>query len=296
MKNKIANIISTITNPAIFCIPLFLIISAILSVTDYGFDFNKFIILESISLVFTSLFPMAIIVLWAKKLGTDKDISNRTDRFIPMIVGIISYFIGFLICYAINVNNFFTCLLLCYSVNTGIILLITIKWKISVHTTGISGPIAALIFLLGPFGAVFAVLYPILIWSRVYLKKHTIAQAVSGAVLGFFLSVFEINLFSNILNIPIGNIISLYDSILYLLAIISTPIVLGILSYIETPNNQMTFAVCEIILLVLFLMLTPWDVFVIYLLITLTSLLISLYAGDDFIWYKIITNHKFNTL
>ena len=296
MKNRIANIISSITNPAIICIPLFLIISAVLSFTDYGFDFNKFIVLECISLVFTSLLPMGIMVFWAKKLGTDKDISNRTDRYIPMIVGIISYFIGFLICYTFKVDNFFTCLLLCYSINTGVVLLITTKWKISVHTTGMSGPIAALILLLGPLGAVLAVLYPVLIWSRVYLKKHTMAQAVTGAVQGFFLAVFEMNLFLNILNIPLGNIIPLYDSILIILAIISTPVVLGILSYIKITNTQVAFTAAEIILALLFLILTPFDVFCIYLLITLTSVLISLYAGDDFIWYKIITNQPFNTL
>ena len=33
----------------------------------------------------------------AKKLKTDNDISNRQDRYIPLVVGIISYFIGFLI-------------------------------------------------------------------------------------------------------------------------------------------------------------------------------------------------------
>ena len=169
-KLKIAKTISTITNPPIVCIPLFMIICLVLSFENGLFNFNKFIVLELISLVFASILPMAIIVYWAKKLNTDGDISNRQDRFVPLVVGIISYFIGFIVSLVLGVDNFLTALLLCYSINTGVVLLITFKWKISIHTTGLSGPVGALILLLGPIGAVFGIIYPMLIWSRVILN------------------------------------------------------------------------------------------------------------------------------
>ena len=295
-KLKIAERISTFTNPPIICIPLFFIICLTLSFTAGGFDISKFIVLEVISLIFASLLPMAIILFWAKKLGTDKDISNRSDRYMPLIVGIVSYFIGFLICLIFKLDNFLTCLLLCYSINTGVVLLFTSKWKISVHTTGLSGPVAALILLLGPIGALFGLIYPVLIWSRVLLKKHTLSQAISGGVQGFFLTVLEMYLFMGILNLPVYNLVSLYDSILYILAIIMTPIVLGILSYVKMSNPFRTFILAEIVLLILFFLLTPLPVFAIFVLTTLASILISLYAGDDFIWFKILSNQSFNTL
>lgn len=295
-KLKIAERISTFTNPPIICIPLFLIICLTLSFAPGVFDVSKFAVLEAISLVFASLLPMAIILFWAKKLNTDKDISNRSDRYMPLIVGIISYFIGFLICLIFNLDNFLTCLLLCYSINTGVVLLFTTKWKISVHTTGLSGPVAALILLLGPVGALFGLIYPVLIWSRVLLKKHTMSQAISGGVQGFFLTVLEMYLFMTVLNLPVANLVSLYDSILYILAIILTPIALGILSYVKVNNPLKTFIISEIILLILFFTLTPVSVFLIFVLTTLTSVLISFYAGDDFIWYKILSNQPFRTL
>ena len=105
-KLKIAKTISTITNPPIVCIPLFLIICLVLSFENGLFNFNKFIVLELISLVFASILPMAIIVYWAKKLNTDGDISNRQDRFVPLVVGIISYFIGFIVSLVLGVDNF----------------------------------------------------------------------------------------------------------------------------------------------------------------------------------------------
>lgn len=287
-KLKIANTISTITNPPIITIPLFLIICIVLAFENGVFNLNKFIICELISLVFASVLPMAIIIYWAKKLNTDKDISNRQDRFIPLIIGIISYFIGFLISLAVNADNFLTLLLLCYSVNTGVVLLITAKWKISVHTTGLSGPVAALILLLGPIGAAFGILYPILIWSRVLLKKHTLSQAICGGVQGFYLTVLEMYLYMYLLNRPIYGMISLEMSCLFILAIIATPAILGILSYSNIKNTRNVFIISEIIMAILFLTLTPIDVFAIFILVTLTSVLISLYAGGEFVWFNVL--------
>lgn len=289
-KLKAAKTISTLTNPPIICIPLFLIICLILSFNGGEFNFNKFIVLEFVSIIFASILPMAIILFWAKKIGTDRDISNRSDRYMPLIIGIISYFIGFLISSVFSLDNFLTCLLLCYSINTGVVLLFTTKWKISVHTTGLSGPVAALILLLGPVGALLGLIYPVLIWSRVLLKKHTMAQAICGGVQGFFLTVLEMYLFMIILNRPIFGMISLEASVLYILAIIITPVILGILSYINVGNSKIVFYIAEIVLFILFLIFMPLSVFVIFALISLTSVFISYWAGEDFIWFRILNS------
>ena len=286
-KQKVAKAISAVTNPPIICIPLFLIICAVLSFENGTFNISKFAVLELISLIFTSALPLAIILLWAKRIGTDRDISNRSDRYMPLIIGIISYLIGFMICIVFNLDHFLTALLLCYATNTGVVLLFTIKWKISVHTTALSGPVAALILLLGPLGAIFGVIYPVLIWSRVLLKKHTLAQAISGGVQGFFLTVLEMYLFIYLLNLQVVPLVSLVDSILYILAIIATPVILGILSYAKV-FSKTVFIIAEIIALALFYVFTPLSVFLIFVIVSLTSILISLYAGDDFIWHKVL--------
>ena len=289
-KLKIAETVSTLTNPPIITIPLFVIICLTLSFGPNGFDLSEFIVLELVSLIFASILPMAIILYWAKKLGTDKDISNRGDRYTPLIVGIISYFIGFLICLIFHLDGFLTALLLCYSVNTGVVLLITTRWKISVHTTGLSGPIGALILLLGPVGSAFAVIYPIVIWSRVLLKKHTLAQAIAGGVQGFFLTVIEMYLFINLFNFNVVAMTGLLESILYVFAIIATPVVLGILGYINISNKRVMFILSQLALLAAFLIFTPMSVFAIFVLISLTSILISCYAGEDFVWFRILNS------
>ena len=61
---------------------------------------------------------MAIIVLWAKFIGTDIDISNKKDRPVPFIIRTISYGIGFLVLAALNAPAFITIFVLCYTCNT----------------------------------------------------------------------------------------------------------------------------------------------------------------------------------
>lgn len=282
-KLRLAKIISTFTNPPIICIPLFIIICLTLSIDNLW----EFPVLELISIIFASILPMAIILFWAKKTGNDNDISKRQDRPIPLIVGTVSYFIGFLISRFLGLNDFLTFLLLCYSINTFIVMLITTQWKISIHTTGLSGPVCALIILLGPIGALFGLLYPVLIWSRVTLKKHTMSQAIAGGVFGFIMTAVEMFLFIFIFNLNVGNIYPFAYVCGFILAIIFTPIVLGIFTYFNF-HNPLIFYLVEIIGLCFFMAVTPIDVIIIYVLTTIVSILISNYAGERFEWYKII--------
>jgi len=146
------------------------------------------------------------------------------------------------------------------------------------------------------YGAIFAILYPLVIWSRVILKKHTLTQAIAGGVQGFFLTVIEMHLFMNILNLPVSNITGFETTILYIISIIITPIILGILSYVKTKNPQKIFIITQIILLLAFLTLTPVNITLIYIIISISSIIISLIAGDEFIWCKILKNQSFKTL
>ena len=296
-KIKIADTISIFTNPPIITIPLFLIICIVLAcngtpfTSGFSFNWNQFIITELISLIFASVLPMAIILHWARKLDTDKDISNREDRFIPLIVGVVSYFIGFLIALILGVSNFLTVLILCYTVNTFIVMLITTKWKISIHTTGLSGPVAALIMLLGPIGAILGLLYPILIWSRFTLKKHTMAQAIAGGVFGFIMTVVEAYLYMHLLNLPVSNLVPLGECLWIISGLIIIPIVLGILTIFNESgmgNTRIIFYILCILAIAFFMVFAPESALIILILTMIVTILISCFAGENFSWYKAI--------
>ena len=283
-KFRLAKTISTFTNPPIICIPLFIIICLTLSINDLW----QFPLLELISIVFASVLPMAIILYWAKRSGNDNDISKRQDRPIPLIIGTVSYFIGFLISLYLGLNDFLTFLFLCYTVNTFIVMLITTRWKISIHTTGLAGPVCALIMLLGPVGALFALLYPILIWSRVTLKKHTMAQAIAGGVFGFFMTALEMYLYIFLFNLNVGDIYSFLHVFGFILAIIFTPVVLGIFNHFNI-SNALIFYLFVIIGLCFFMAVTRMDVTIIYGLTSIVSICIGYYGGERFAWYRIVT-------
>ena len=298
-KLKIADTISIFTNPPIITIPLFLIICIILAssgtpfTSRFSFNWSQFIVMELISLIFTSILPMAIIMHWARKLDTDKDISNKEDRFIPLIVGVVSYFIGFLIALILGVSNFLIVLILCYTVNTFIVMLITIKWKISIHTTGLTGPVAALIMLLGPIGALFGLLYPILIWSRFTLKKHTMAQAIAGGVFGLIMTVLEAYLYMNLLNLPVSNLVPLGECMWIIFGIIFAPILLGILTILNDngvagSTTRIFFYLVSILAIAVFSIIAPKSALMSLVLTTIVSILVSYFGGENFSWFRAI--------
>jgi hypothetical protein len=84
--------------------------------------------------------------------------------------------------------------------------------------------------------------------------------------------------------------ISLELSILYILAIILTPVLLGVLSYIPISNSRIVFYVVEILMLACFFVFAPLEVCGIFALISLTSIVVSYFAGEDFVWFRVLNS------
>jgi membrane-associated phospholipid phosphatase len=61
---------------------------------------------------------------------------------------------------------------------------ITHWWKISVHTAVAGGTVTILTVILGPVLLTCWLLVALIGWSRVQLRDHTPAQAVTGAIIG----------------------------------------------------------------------------------------------------------------
>jgi len=68
------------------------------------------------------------------------------------------------------------------------ILLVTLRWKISVHCAA-AAVVGTLLSVLAdsPFPAVVVIIA--MAWSRLYLHHHTLAQTAAGTVLGVAVSV-----------------------------------------------------------------------------------------------------------
>ena len=74
-----------------------------------------------------------------------------------------------------------------FSVTLGV-LLVSIRWKISVHGAGVGGPGAALIYVYGLFALGVVIVWAIVIYSRVTLRQHTPTQSIAGVSIAVVIS------------------------------------------------------------------------------------------------------------
>lgn len=190
-KKQFAQFISYIAYAPIISIPAFAVINYSL------LNFQDFVAVTVVCTIFSCVLPVLLVFKWMKDkrhhgYKIDMDIPERKDRTYPLIMVILSYFIGAAVLYGINAPSITTILMFCYFSNTLIVFFINLFWKISIHAMGVAGPTVALIYVFGPVGSLFAVIIPIVMWSRVYLKRHTIAQVMTGVLLGVIFTVLQI--------------------------------------------------------------------------------------------------------
>ena len=185
-SERFAKFISSITHPPLLSIPTFAVINY------YLLGMNKSIEITLICLIFAALIPIITSLILIKKMKIDIDITDRTKRTFPLLFAIFSYLIGFFILYNVDAPSLTTALMFIYFSNTLIILFITLSWKISIHAMGVAGPTVAIIYLFGYKGVIFGLLIPLVMWSRVILKKHSLTQVLAGAVLGLTLTSVQL--------------------------------------------------------------------------------------------------------
>lgn len=155
---------------------------------------NTYVVLY-VSYLFGFILPI-IMFIYLRKHGRiiNSDAVIKEERIFPFTMGILFYTGGFIVFLANHVSPVTLSLWFCYISNTIIVIFITHYWKISAHMLGISGPLAALTYVLGWYGLLFSLLLIGVGWSRLYLKVHTPAQVLAGALMGFGSTYIQIYL------------------------------------------------------------------------------------------------------
>jgi membrane-associated phospholipid phosphatase len=172
-----AELISFVFNPPIVAAPAFLYL--ILLQTPVNSP-----TLAVISVMFGALVPLSIVYGLSKlRIIPDLWASQLETRAIPFTGAIFSYLLGSAALAIENSPAIITALMLCYVGNTVIMMLISLKWKISVHASGVAGPVTALIYVLGVVALALLFLIVPVGWARIRLKAHTLPQVAAGALL-----------------------------------------------------------------------------------------------------------------
>lgn len=152
------------------------------------------LLIYALCISFTIIFPIIIFGIFFKLgLVTDVNLTQRKERIVPFFLSIILFAIFY---YIVRTDERFHHLLFPIIFGTLVITFIannlTMFWKISIHSLGVSS-------VLGTFSGLALVTntnhLPIIIGlttivlimgvSRVMLKRHTSAQVIAGTLLGF---------------------------------------------------------------------------------------------------------------
>lgn len=128
----------------------------------------------------------SLYLFWLLKRGkiTDYDVFLRQQRYKPYFV-MLACFMGTLIVMLLGrAPEILITLALAVSVMTTIMMCINFRWKISAHAAAAASFAIMTIQLIGMAASPVFLAVPLVAWSRVTLKRHTLGQTIGGALLG----------------------------------------------------------------------------------------------------------------
>lgn len=180
LKNKrimIAKIVSRLFDP-VWMIPAMLAGAVVWSLYN-GLRWRFIVILFLID----GLIPFIYFVhlLRAKEIS-DWDTTKRTQRFRLYGFVILVHAIGVMFAWILG-KIILAKILFAFWILALAFSLITLFWKISIHTGVSSAAVAFLMILAGSRMAGLFILVLLIGWARIVIKKHTLAQALAGMIL-----------------------------------------------------------------------------------------------------------------
>ena len=111
-------------------------------------------------------------------------ISARAERLAPAVFLLATFLALLAILVLLDAPQDLSLMTLSMGLASAAVAGITMLWKASAHCTVAGHAAAAGLLLLGPPGLVFLLVLPLVLWSRVTLKAHTLSQTLAGAVVG----------------------------------------------------------------------------------------------------------------
>ena len=153
---------------------------------------RKYIV--TISLLFTIIIPTILFLLFFK-MGwvSDLNLTVRKERILPTFIVLLLFFVlYYLVRNAEGINVEFVSILLGSIIGILIANIVTVFWKISIHSLGVTGVLGSLVALfyateetLPVAVYIFLAIAIIVGASRIILKRHTPMQVIMGSILGF---------------------------------------------------------------------------------------------------------------
>lgn len=186
MKKLISEIISYILHPVVFAFFLpFIIIYEFRESPLYALKWT----------VFSSFFigAVAFLILFQIRKGrySDVDISKREERYSFYEILYFLVFLYFVAAVFLK-GIFFPLSIIAFGVMMGIVIFNFANYflKASVHTAVACAYVTTLVIIYGSNGFLLTFwIVPVVVWARLYLKKHTFLEAVTGGAIGISITL-----------------------------------------------------------------------------------------------------------
>ena len=109
---------------------------------------------------------------------------DRKSRYIPYIVTSVSYALCTIVLLFLEPHSVYFQISASLTACAISLAISNLFIKVSVHCGGISAFSAICSYLFYPVGVISVTLVPLIVWSRLYLGKHTKREACIGVILG----------------------------------------------------------------------------------------------------------------
>ena len=191
MSVKVAKIVSAVFHPVLVpTLGFILLFTSGFYNSMLTVDAKRFILL--VIFFSTSTLPMLSVAILALNSKFDFLMPNSHDRIIPLMFTSVFYYIGFMLLGRIHFLPVFKLFMIASVLLIIVLLLISFKWKISVHMAAI-GAVTATFFALSFRGGVnpmTAIVIVVIVsglvgTSRLVLSKNNLQQVAAGYILGF---------------------------------------------------------------------------------------------------------------
>ncbi|PTL33730.1 hypothetical protein C7120_03800 [Prevotella sp. oral taxon 376] len=150
--------------------------------------------------IFTILLPSIFIHLYRRYQGWDLiELGTRERRMVPYVISILCYFGCYYLMTMLHIPSFMARILLAALLIQILCAVINVWWKISTHSAaigGVAGAIVAFSFLFS-FNpnwwlCVVLIIAGMVGSSRIILRQHSLAQVLTGFLVGLVLGFFTI--------------------------------------------------------------------------------------------------------
>lgn len=182
---RLAQIVSNVTNPLFVALPTFLLIA--LSTSP---DTPHALLWWAIIAAGVSIAPLLFVRRGVRRgKYSDHHVSIREQRFVPLLFGLGCMLIVFLLLFLLAASRALITAVIAVIVTCILALIITRYSKISLHLVGMAGAVTVCVLLYGPLCLLLTPLVLLVGWARWRVQAHTIGQAIAGTILAVSVTV-----------------------------------------------------------------------------------------------------------